>query len=110
MLRDRGVDAQALQTWEGGRFLGAPDEALLIAANRAGRTLVSFDVSTLPGAALELRSQDGSHAGIILISSTTMAAENLDKICDSLEKIGNAYEADYLKNLIMFAQGPSRSR
>lgn len=55
-------------SWRGGAFLGATDADILTAAESEGRTLVTYDVRTIPPLLRRIAEMGGSHGGVILVS------------------------------------------
>lgn len=110
MLRDRSVDAVAVQHWREGALLSKPDEQLLIEAEKESRILVSYDVATLGQAAQELARNGQEHAGVLLISSKTVRPDAYSRLCDILESFAANHSSDYMRNIVLFAQTARKER
>ena len=80
----RGLDIHAIPSWQGGQFLSAPDDVLLQAAHRERRTLVTFDLRTIPPLLRDWAEQGIEHSGVILIDEKTVAPNNIGGIIAAL--------------------------
>ena len=67
------ADVESIHTFSGGRFLNCDDAAILREARRAGRTLVTFDVNTIPALLHEMAAAEELHSGVIFISAKSFA-------------------------------------
>ena len=65
---DPGLDIESLHRWRSGAFVNRPDEAILRAAAEDGRTLVTFDVRTIPALLAEFAVAGERHGGVIFVS------------------------------------------
>lgn len=68
-----GAQIESLHHWRGGCLLQQSDERILIEAHRAGLTLVTFDLATIPLLLAEKVALGEEHGGVIFISSKSFA-------------------------------------
>ena len=71
-LRTSDIDALTLDEWHNGRYRHASDHEILEAAFLEKRTLVTYDVHTMPGFVAERGERGQAHAGVIYVSSRTI--------------------------------------
>ena len=71
-LRAREIDVWTLEEWHDGRYRHASDDRILAAALPETRTLVTYDVHTIPGLLTELGELGRSHAGVIYVVNRTI--------------------------------------
>ncbi|MGH2354396.1 MAG: DUF5615 family PIN-like protein [Chloroflexota bacterium] len=101
-LRARGRDVLGLQEWRGGRFLKMPDDVLLRAAHEEGRTLVTYDVNTIPAQLRRFAAAGIEHSGVIFVSSRTISYDDIGGLVRALEKLLDERAADDLRNQQIF--------
>jgi hypothetical protein len=101
-LRQRGLDAQSLREWQGGRFRSRPDREILSAADLEARVLVTYDVRSIPSLIRSLAPSGFEHSGIIYVSSNTIKANQIGALADAIERylVGHG-DLDW-RNLEMF--------
>src|SRR5919108_5032866 len=71
-LRAHGADAVAITEWHGGRYRSAADPDVLRVAHLEQRTLVSYDLSSIPDLLRELAEAGEDHSGVIFVSQKTI--------------------------------------
>lgn len=101
-LRARGIDAVSLQEWQHGAYLSSPDEEILRAAGPELRTLVTYDVGTVPDVAVLLVQSGIEHAGVVLISEKTIRQDDVGTLIRALERLAKRYDEMDLTNQILF--------
>ncbi len=74
----------ALRDWQTGAFLGADDETILSAAHGEGRTLVTFDLRTIPALLRSLSEAGTSHGGVVFVPSQTFALNDVGGLVRAL--------------------------
>lgn len=86
-LRERGVDAVTLAEWQGGDHLDASDDEILFAARGDRRTLVTYDVGTVPSRLRVLIEAGEAHGGVVLVSAKTVPANAVGALVRALERL-----------------------
>lgn len=61
------IDVFPLLTWQGGAYLGVPDEVILQAATANQLTLVTYDQNTIPPILCTWGERGEAHAGVIFV-------------------------------------------
>lgn len=67
-----------------GRFTSCADATILQESVRAGYTLVTFDVNTIPTVLHEMALAQENHGGVIFITSKTFAQNDHHKLARAL--------------------------
>lgn len=70
--RTREIDVWTLGEWHEGRYRHASDDQILAAAFAEARTLVTYDVHTIPSLLTELAELGRSHAGVVYVINRTI--------------------------------------
>jgi hypothetical protein len=71
------VVIQSVHTWDGGVYLGRPDDELLHGAAQAGMALGTYDRKTIPPLLASLAAAGRSHAGVVFIDHRTIAPADI---------------------------------
>ena len=66
------LQAEHLAEWRGGGFLRSSDEDILSACHEEQRTLVTFDLRTIPDLLRQLAAEDRLHSGVIFADEKTV--------------------------------------
>jgi hypothetical protein len=74
----------AVLSWEDGRLAGSPDDVLLAAARQRGRTLVTYDQSTIIPLLKDWAEQGVEHGGVIFVDDRTIAQNDIGRLTMSL--------------------------
>lgn len=90
--------------WQEGRFLGNGDELILISANEANLTLVTYDLRTIPPLLVEWGEASISHAGVIFIDDKSLPSSNFGLIVRSLIWLWDNYSQYDWQNRLVFLQ------
>ncbi len=101
-LRERGVDIVTLAEWRGGEHLDASDDEILFAARRDRRTLVTYDVGTVPSRLRVLIEADETHAGVVLVSAKTIPSNEVGALVRALERLAGDHHPEGLENEVRF--------
>jgi hypothetical protein len=80
----RGIGIIAMRDWQGGHFLGAPDELVLREAFQQRLTLVTFDLRTIPPLLRSWTGQGVDHGGVALLDERTIAQNDIGGLIASL--------------------------
>jgi hypothetical protein len=70
--------------WEDGRWAGSPDDVLLAEARQRGRTLVTYDQSTIIPLLKNWAEQGIDHGGVIFVDDRTIAQKDIRRLTMSL--------------------------
>lgn len=68
-----GAQVESLHHWMGGRLLQQSDELILLEAHRAGMTLLTFDLATIPPLLAEKIALGEEHGGVIFVSTKSFS-------------------------------------
>lgn len=82
-----GLVVQHLSEWNEGSFLSAPDPDLLKQAARAGFTLATYDLKTIPPLLRRMAENGIHHAGVIFIDDATIRSSNVGAIVRALAAV-----------------------
>lgn len=90
----------ALAKWEGGRFLGLSDGAILQEALAQQMTLVTYDQRTIPPLLKSWMESGHDHAGVIFVDNRTIPSSHLGGLVRALEKLFHvAAKEDWLNRV-----------
>jgi hypothetical protein len=92
----------ALPEWEGGRFLGLADEAILQEAFAQRLTLVTYDLRTIPPLLKSWMEANHDHAGVIFVDNRTIPSSDLGGLVRALEKLFHATAKQDWRNRVCF--------
>jgi hypothetical protein len=85
--RSKAVAVHGLVEWEGGCFLGLPDEAILEEAAAQKLTLVTYDRKTIPPL-LKMWAEAGhDHGGVIFVDEKTILPSDFGGLIRALQKL-----------------------
>ena len=76
-----------LAEWEGGRFLGLSDEAILEEAAAQKLTLVTYDLRTIPPLLKTWMEKGHDHGGVILVDHKTIPSSDFGGLIRALQKL-----------------------
>jgi hypothetical protein len=82
-----GIEAVALQAWEGGRLLGAGDDRILAAATADGRILLTADRRSLMPLLSRWAEEGRSHGGIIIVPGSETHRERIGGTVRALTRL-----------------------
>jgi hypothetical protein len=101
-LKSKSLGVESLATWEGGRFLGLSDEAILKETAAQKRTLVTYDLRTIPPLLKTWIESGRDHAGVIFIDHKTIPSSNFGALIRALQKLSRAAARWDWKNRVCF--------
>lgn len=81
------IEVVALRDWQGGDYLDVEDSQILLAAQRAGWTFVTYDQKTIAPLTKEWAEADVPHGGIIFVDNRTIAPRNLGGLIRALIRL-----------------------
>ena len=76
--------------WEDGRWAGSPDGVLLAEARQRGRTLVTYDQSTIIPLLKDWAEQGIEHGGVIFVDNRTIAQNDIGRLTKNLGALWTA--------------------
>jgi len=79
-----GFPIVALRDWREGAFLGADDETILAAAHADGRTLVTFDLRTIPPLLRAWSESETAHGGVVFAHSGAFTPDDFGGLVRAL--------------------------
>ena len=83
-LQARAIDAVSLRDWHAGEYRAASDERILTAAYAEGRTLVTYDLRTVPVVLQEWVESGQHHAGVVLVDDATIQMDDIGGLIHAL--------------------------
>jgi len=104
LLRKDGVDGVALRDWHNGGFLSESDERILLTARSEDRTLVTFDVHSIPLVLRNLAESEIDHGGVIFISPKTIGQGDIGGMVRALARLAGTEDHASLRNRVLFLQ------
>jgi len=96
------LDIESIFDWKGGQFPNSPDEEILRAAAGEGRTLVTFDLRTIPAILSEFAVSGEQHGGVIFISAKSFASNDFKGLARALASIADTHGEEDWRNLTRF--------
>ena len=88
--------------WEGGRFLGLADEAILEEAAAQKLTLVTYDLKTIPPLLKTWMEAGHDHGGVIFVDNRTIPSSDCGGLIRALQQLSqDAAKWDW-KNRVCF--------
>jgi predicted nuclease of predicted toxin-antitoxin system len=97
-----GLDIVSIHQWRDGQFTNQPDERILRAAEAEGRSLVTFDLRTIPPALAEFAACGENHAGVVFISAKSSASNDLKSLARALAKLAERTADEDWGNRVAF--------
>ena len=85
--RSKTVAVQGLVDWEGGRFLGLADEAILKEAAAQRRMLVTYDRKTIPPLLKTWAESGQDHGGVMFVDDKTILPSDFGGLIRALQKL-----------------------
>jgi hypothetical protein len=107
LLRQRGIEAQALREFEDGRLLQAEDAEVLRAALRAGLVFVTFDVHTVPEVLRSFAESGEEHGGVVLVSARSFRQDDVGGLVEALGRLRALLEQVGPRNRVLFLERPT---
>ncbi len=96
------LTVHGLAEWEGGRFLGLADEAILEEAAAQKLTLVTYDLKTIPPLLKTWMEAGHDHGGVIFVDNKTIPSSDVGGLIRALQKLSqDAVKWDW-KNRVCF--------
>lgn len=83
-IAESGIDAVALQGWHAGAYLEQTDDAILRAAYQEARTLVTYDLRTIPPLLKTWAEQGVIHGGVVFVDTRTIAPSDIGGLMRAL--------------------------
>jgi hypothetical protein len=89
-LAEPGVHVESLAEWQEGRYIGLPDDVIIAAANRDGRTLVTYDQVTIVPLLVTLAERGDHHGGVVFVSHWTIRQKDVGTLARTLVALWSA--------------------
>lgn len=94
-----------LREWHDGAFLGADDLTILAAAQADGRTLVTFDLRTIPQLLVHWSESDTRHAGIVFVHARTFTGDDIGGMVHALIELWDSMGAlDWTDRIVFLSR------
>jgi hypothetical protein len=85
--RNRAIEVRYLVEWEGGRFLGQEDSAILQEAAAQGITLVTYDRRTIPPLLKTWAEEERTYGGVIFVDERTISPADIGGLVWALTRL-----------------------
>ena len=85
--RNRAIEVRYLVEWEGGRFLGQEDSAILQEAAAQGLTLVTYDRRTIPPLLKTWAEEERTYGGVIFVDERTISPADIGGLVWALTRL-----------------------
>ena len=85
--RNRAIEVRYLVEWEGGRFLGQEDSAILQEAAAQGLTLVTYDRRTIPPLLKTWAEAERTYGGVIFVDERTISPADIGGLVWALTRL-----------------------
>lgn len=100
------LDIVSILDWRHGQFINRPDEQILRTAAREGRTLVTFDLRTIPPILSEFAMSAEDHGGVIFVSAKSFASNDFKGLGHALFSLVNELaNVDWLNRVHFLTRG-----
>jgi predicted nuclease of predicted toxin-antitoxin system len=86
-MRIRSIEVHALRNWQGGSFLGQPDEVILDDAASLNLTLVTYDLDTIPKVLSDRMRVGLPHGGVVFIPQNQIRSSDVGGIVHALSEL-----------------------
>ena len=96
------VDIESIYRWQSGRFINRPDDMILRAAAEDGRTLVTFDVRTIPSILVEFGISGEEHAGVIFVSIKSYPQNDFKGLAHAIVALAERSASDDWTNRVVY--------
>lgn len=83
----RSIKVHALRNWQGGSFLGQPDEVILDEAAALGLTLVTYDLDTIPKILSDRMHMGLPHGGVVFIPQNQIRSSDVGGLVRALSEL-----------------------
>ena len=104
--RKPSILIQGIHHWHSGTLCGTPDSRVLEAAAEERRTLVTFDLKTVPPALSEWAALGRAHGGVVLVDQRTIRPEDFSRLVRALEQLWEREHARAWADRIVFLEAP----
>lgn len=85
--RNRAIEVRYLVEWEGGRFLGQEDSAILQEAAAQGLTFVTDDRRTIPPLLKTWAEEERTYGGVIFVDERTISPADIGGLVWALTRL-----------------------
>jgi len=82
----------SVRDWEGGKYGEASDEAIILAAQPQGLTLITRDTTTIPRLLDDLFARGLPHAGVIFVAERPFPRKDIGRLARALVQLWLAEE------------------
>ncbi len=106
--RQKKLSILCLAEWEGGQFLGTPDELILEAAAAQKLTLVTYDRKTFPPLLKVWVETGRDHGGVIFVDEKTITSSDIGGLVRALQEFANAHSDTDMANAVFFLRRPGK--
>ena len=99
---------ESLLSWHGGAYRTAADVEILEAAHRAGWTLVTYDLRTIPALLRVWALRSIPHGGVIFIDGKTMRPDDVGSQVRGLAVVWDRHQNDDWTNVVQYLRQDER--
>ncbi len=100
--KNREITAVSVHRWRGGALVGPTDATVLRTAREEDRTLVTYDLKTIPDLLMELAADNEAHAGVLFVDSASIHSNDYGGLVRALLAHWHEYQAEDWTNRIAF--------
>ncbi len=98
----KSLTVHGLAEWEGGRFLGLPDETILGEAAAQKLTLVTYDLKTIPPLLKTWMEAGRDHGGANFVDNRTIPSSDRGGLIRALQKLNQDAGRGEWTNQVVF--------
>jgi hypothetical protein len=98
------LSAEHLADWRAGAFLRATDEDILTLCHEERRTLVTFDLRTIPDLLREWAAEDRPHSGVIFGDEKTVRPTSPAAVATLVAEVAREHQNTGMLNKVRFLQ------
>jgi hypothetical protein len=100
--RHKSITVYSMTEWQGGRFLGVPDDALLEEAAAQKLTLVTSDRKTIPPMLKTWAEVGHDHGGVIFVDERTIVSSEFGGLIRAIQAIAKEFAKADWTNQVFF--------
>ena len=97
------VHVESLAEWQDGRYVGLPDDVIIAAARRDGRTLVTYDQVTIVPLIAALAERGDHHGGVVFVSHWAIRQNDVGTLARTLVALWRAEHRRKWSNRCVYA-------
>ena len=96
------ISIESVHTWRAGALMGKEDRLLLAEAAGEQKTLVTYDLRTIPPLLAELYVSGASHGGVVFVDEKTIAPADYGGLIRALVALWEARSQEEWTDRVLF--------